>query len=185
MYEVEVKAHLRNRKAVIKKLESFGCKFSEELHQIDRIFLPEGISLPEPLGTPVFRVRKENDRFLFTLKITQSGRQDCIERELEIIDGDIMVEIVNLIKFYEIPIVDKKRIKTYVGNIEVVLDTVKGLGDFIEAEKIVTIKNPEKRKKIQQELFNFLGILGIKEKDWIIEGKYPIMLWEKRMNKKK
>jgi adenylate cyclase class IV len=44
MYEVEVKAHLRNRKEVIKRLKAFGCKFSKELHQVDRIFLPEGIS---------------------------------------------------------------------------------------------------------------------------------------------
>ncbi|MBI3888539.1 class IV adenylate cyclase [Candidatus Nomurabacteria bacterium] len=185
MYEVEVKAHLQNRKEVIKRLKTFGCKFSKELHQVDRIFLPEGIPLPEPLGTPVFRVRKENEKVLFTLKITQSGRQDCIERELEILDGSMMVEIVKHIKFYEIPIVDKKRIKTHVGDIEIVLDTVKGLGDFIEAEKIVTAKNPEKRKKIQRELFDFLGTLGIGEKDRVYEGKYPIMLWEKRMKKKK
>jgi len=39
MYEVEVKAHLVNRKEVIKKLESLGCKFSKELHQIDDILL--------------------------------------------------------------------------------------------------------------------------------------------------
>jgi predicted adenylyl cyclase CyaB len=185
MYEIEVKARLRNKKAILKKLESFGCKFSKELHQVDRIFLPEGVSLPEPLGTPVFRIRKENEKFLFTLKITQSGRQDCIERELEILDGNMMVEIIKLIKFYEIPIVDKKRIKTHIGNIEIVLDKVKGLGNFIEAEKIVTTKNPEARKKIQQELFEFLGTLGIEKKDRIIEGKYPIMLWEKRMKRKK
>jgi predicted adenylyl cyclase CyaB len=184
MYEVEVKAHLRNRKAVIKKLESFGCKFSEELHQVDTIFLPEGKPFPEPLGTPALRIRRENDKTFFTLKITQTGRQDCIERELEIMDGDKMIEIVKLLKFYEIPSVDKKRIKTHVKDIEVVLDNVKGLGNFIEAEKIVTHADPEKRKKIQQDLFSFLYTLGIKEKDVVIDGKYPTMLWEKMKNKK-
>jgi len=49
MYEVEVKARLRNRKEVIKKLESFGCKFSEELHQVDHIFIPEGVDFPPPI----------------------------------------------------------------------------------------------------------------------------------------
>jgi len=135
------------------------------------------------LGTPVFRVRKENEKVLFTLKITQSGRQDCIERELEIMDGDKMIEIVKLLKFYEVPSVDKKRIKTHVGDVEVVLDTVKDLGDFIEAEKIVTHTDPEERKKIQEELFDFLGTIGISKEDRVIDGKYPIMLWEK-FNKK-
>jgi len=40
MYEVEVKACLENKSAVIKKLESLGCKFGEELHQVDSIFIP-------------------------------------------------------------------------------------------------------------------------------------------------
>lgn len=179
MYEVEVKARLRNRKAVIQKLKSLGCKFSEELHQIDHIFLPEGKPFPEPLGTPALRVRKENEKTIFTLKITQTGRQDCIERELEIKDGERMIEIVKLLKFYEIPSVNKKRIKTHVGDIEIVLDKVKDLGEFIEAEKIVTHVDPKERIKIQQELYSFLDTLGISKKDRIIEGKYPHMLWEK------
>jgi adenylate cyclase class 2 len=179
MYEVEVKAHLRNRKEVIKKLEDFGCKFSEELHQVDSIFIPEGKPFPEPLGTPALRIRRENDKILFTLKITQTGRQDCIERELEIKDGDKMIEIVKLLKFYEIPSVDKKRIKTHVKDIEVAIDTVKDLGEFIEAERIVTHVDPEERKKIQEELFDFLGTIGIKKEDRVIDGKYPMMLWEK------
>ena len=83
MYEVEVKAHLKNRQAVIKKLESLGCKFSKELHQIDRIFIPEGVSFPPPLNVPVLRVRNQNGLYLLTLKISQSNRTDSIEKEIE------------------------------------------------------------------------------------------------------
>jgi len=179
MYEIEVKAHLRDRDKVKEKLEALGCVFSPEFHQVDKIFIPEGKPFPEPLGTPCLRVRQENNRTLLTLKITQSGRQDCIERELEIKDGDRMVEIIKLLRFYEIPSVDKIRIKTHVKDMEIVLDAVKGLGDFIEAEKIVTEENPEVRKKIQQELFLFLDALDIKEEDRVLEGKYPTMLFEK------
>ena len=78
----------------------------------------------------------------------------------------------------------KKRIKTHVKDIAIVLDTVKGLGNFIEAERIVIHTDPEKRKNIQQELFSFLYTLGIKEKDVVIDGKYPTMLWEKFKEKK-
>jgi adenylate cyclase class IV len=64
-----------------------------------------------------------------------------------------------------------------------VLDKVKYLGEFIEAEKIVKNKDHEDRKKVQEELFDFLETLGITKEDRVIDGKYDIMLWEK-MNKK-
>ena len=179
MYEVEVKAHLRDRVAVIKKLKSFGCKFSKELHQVDSIFLPEGSPFPNPLGTPVLRVRKQNDQYFLTLKISQSGRQDSLERELEIKDGDMMKEILKLLKWYQVPTVDKKRIKTKLRDIEIVLDTVKHLGEFMEAEKIVKNKNHKDRIKIQEELCDFLVSIGIPREDLLVNYKYDIMLEEK------
>jgi len=183
MYEVEVKAHLRNREAIIKKLKNLGCKFSEELHQVDYIFFREGIPFPPPLGVGSLRVRKQNDRSFLTLKIPQASRQDCIEREMEIMDGNMMIEILELLKWEKVPVVDKKRIKTNLNGMEIVLDTVKDLGEFIEAEKIVHAINPESRKKTQEELFDFLGTLGISKEDQVIDGKYDIMLFEKFGNK--
>lgn len=183
MYEVEVKARLRNREQVIKKLESLGCKFSEELHQIDRVFIPEGVPFPPPLGTAVLRVRKQNEKSFLTLKIPQSGPQDCIEKEMEISSGEEMVEIIKLLKYYEVPTVDKKRIKTNIGDIEVVLDEVKDLGGFIEAEKIVHSSEEADRKKTMEELFDFLSTLDIQKEDRVIDGKYDIMLFEKNKAK--
>ncbi|HEY4503136.1 MAG TPA: class IV adenylate cyclase [Candidatus Paceibacterota bacterium] len=183
MYEVEVKAVLRDRKAVIQKLENFGCKFSSEIHQVDNIFIPDGIPFPPPLGTPVLRVREQNEISFFTLKISQSSHQDCIEKELEIGDGGKMLEILKLLNWKQVPTVDKKRIKTKVDDIEVVLDSVKELGEFIEAEKIVTDDNPESRKKTQEELYKFLGTLGVTTEDHVIGGKYDIMLYEKLKGK--
>jgi adenylate cyclase class 2 len=179
MYEVEVKAHLRDRASIVKKLKDFGCAFSEELHQVDHIFAPEGLPFPPPLTTPVLRVRKQNDKYFFTLKISQSGRQDSIERELEITDGNMMIEIMKFIKYTEVSIVDKKRIKTKLRDMEITLDEVKGLGEFIEAEKIVVHENPEDRKNIQQELCEFLETLGVAKDDLLVNHKYDIMLFEK------
>ncbi len=179
MYEVEVKASLKDRNTVKKKLESLGCKFSPVLHQIDTIFIPEGAVFPPPLGVPVLRVRKSNSQYLFTMKIPQSSRQDCIERELEITDGEKMIEILKFLKYQQVPTVDKKRIKTKMGDMEIVLDNVKNLGEFIEAEKIVKTKNPDDRKKTQEKLFTFLETLGVSKKDRVIDGKYDIMLYEK------
>ena len=179
MYEVEVKARLQDREGVQRQLKGLGCSFSEELHQIDSIFIPEGIPFPPPLGVPVLRVRKQNDQSFFTLKIPQSNRQDCIERELEISDGEKMLEVIHLLGYKQVPTVEKKRIKTMHGDIEIVLDVVENLGEFIEAEKIVHTEDNESRQKTQEELFVFLGTLGISEGDRVIDGKYDIMLYEK------
>lgn len=167
----------------MKKLKAFGCEFGKVLHQIDDIFIPEGVSFPPPLGVPVLRVRKSNDQYFFTFKIPQSGRQDCIERELEIMDGERMIEIIRFLKYQQVPTVDKKRIKTKLNDIEIVLDVVKGLGEFIEVERIVTNTNHEERKKIQDELCIFLETLGVSKQDLLVNGKYDIMLFEKEQNK--
>lgn len=183
MYEVEVKAHLRNRDAVIKKLKDLGCSFSKELHQVDHIFFSQGTPFPPPLGIGSLRVRKQNDHSFLTLKIPQGSRQDCIEREMEITNGDMMIEILELLKWEKVPVVDKKRIKTNFRDIEIVLDEVKDLGFFIEAEKIVKSESKEDRKHTQEELFVFLETLGISKEDRVIDGKYDIMLFEKFKHK--
>jgi adenylate cyclase class 2 len=176
MYEVEVKARLKDRIAVTKKLEELGCKFGGVLHQVDHIFIPDGISFPPPIGTSVLRVREQNGKYFFTLKISQSGRQDSLERELEIADGNMMIEILGLLKWKETIIVDKKRTKGNLNEMEVALDEVKGLGEFIELEKIVKLEDPEERKKIQDELCDFLETIGVPKEDHLVNHKYDIML---------
>ncbi len=180
MYEVEIKSKLKDRETVVAKLESLGCKFGPELHQADHVFTPKGTFLPRsPLGSPALRVRKQNDKYIFTLKISQSNHQDSIEREMEIGDGKMMIEILELMKWNKMPIVEKRRIKTNFKDMEIVLDTVENLGEFIEAEKIVTEESREARAKIQEELLDFLETVGIPREDQIIDGKYDIMLYEK------
>src|SRR6185436_14886586 len=137
-----------------------------------------GVIFPPPIGTPVLRVRKQGDISFFTLKISQGNRTDSIEREMEIPEGEKMIEILKFINWKETILVDKKRIKTKLRDVEIVLDCVKDLGEFIEAEKIVKDKNGENRKKIQEELFNFLETIGVSKKNHIAGGKYDIMLYE-------
>jgi adenylate cyclase class 2 len=183
MYEVEVKARLGNKEEVKKKLQDLGCVWSEELHQVDHVFISEELEFPPPIGTSVLRVRKQNGKFFFTLKISKTSRQDSLERELEIKDGEVMIDILKLLRYKEVPRVDKRRIKTKYQDMEVVLDTVEQLGDFIEAEKIVKYEDGEERKKIKQELFGFLATLGVTEADHVVDGKYDIMLFEKLNNR--
>ncbi len=179
MYEVEVKAKLQNRAEVIKKLEALGCKFSEELHQVDDIYTPDTEIFPPPKGTPVLRIRQQNGVSIFTLKVNQSSRQDCIEHELKIDNKEEMEKIIKILGFKDDVTVEKTRIKTKYRDMEIVLDTVAQLGEFVEAEKMTDEPDPEIRKSIQEELYAFLETLGISKEDRVIDGKYDIMLWEK------
>lgn len=179
MYEVEVKAKLNDREGIMKKLLEMGCSFGEELHQIDHIFIPNGIPFPPPYDTPVLRVRQQNDKHLLTLKISQSNRQDCIEHEIEISDGNKMLEIMNLMNYKKVPVVNKKRIKTSYNGMEIVLDKVSNLGEFIEVEKIVNENDSQIRQQIQKELLSFLSDIGVLEEDYLLGSKYDIMLYEK------
>src|SRR3989338_7797544 len=175
MYEVEVKAHLRDRASVFKKLKDFGCKFSKELHQIDYVFIPPKAPYPLfPLGTPALRLRKQNNIYFLTLKIPQSSYQDCIEKEVSIPNGEKMLEILKLIGWNSIPTVEKRRIKTNFQDMEIVLDKVEFLGEFMEVEKIVTSENPKDRTKTKADFFAFLETLGISKEDRVIDGKYNI-----------
>jgi adenylate cyclase class 2 len=183
MYEVEVKARLVDRNSVFKKLEALGCKFSHELHQIDEIFTPKEGVFPPPKGVPVLRIRKENDIYILTLKINQTSRQDCIEHEVKIADKGEMEKIIKLLGFKDDVTVEKRRIKTKYKDMEIVLDSVTELGEFIEAEKITNEADPFARKNIQEELLEFLYTIGVSKGDVVVDGKYDIMLYEKLNNK--
>lgn len=183
MYEVEVKARLKNREEITKKLESLGCKFGAELHQIDDIFTPKGDVFPPPKGTPVLRIRKQNGQAILTLKINQTSRQDCIEHEVEIKDADEMDKIIEFLGFEDDVTVEKRRVKAKYNDMEIVLDEVEQLGSFIEVERVVADENADNRLKIQQDLYDFLESIGVGKEDHVIDGKYDIMLYEKLNNK--
>ena len=87
---------------------------------------------------------------------------------------------MELIKYKEVAVVNKKRIKTKYKDMEIVLDRVKNLGEFIEVEKIVKHKDHEVRKNIQKGLCVFLETLGIARKDLLVNHKYDIMIFKKK-----
>ncbi len=183
MYEVEVKARLKDRKEVFEKLQSVGCIWSGELHQVDDIFSRDSDITSFAKDRPILRIRDENGKFILTLKMDQSSKQDCIEHESEVGDKGEMEKILGILGFRKEVTVDKVRIKTKYKDMEIVLDTVKELGEFIEAEKMTDEADPEARKKIQEDLYEFLETLGVTKEDKVIDGKYDVMILEKNSHK--
>ncbi len=177
--EIEVKARVKDFSSIKKHLEDLGCVWSEAIIQNDEIFMIKGISFENiKLGDPALRIRQTKDKIYFTLKKTQSNHLDKIEREVEVSDAVIMRDALGYMDYYSVAEVNKTRVKTHYKDIEICLDEVKGLGSFIEAEKITG----DDAVETQAELFKFLETLGVKKEDEVKKG-YDWLVYEAGKNK--
>lgn len=175
MREIEVKAKINDLALLAASLEKLGLVMSAPIRQKDRIFLPQGTDYGSITShTNVLRIRDQDGIIKFTLKRHRANELDCIERELAISDGEMMVSILGDLNYYEAVQVVKVRRKCQFQDMKICLDEVEGLGAFIEIEKM----SDEEGEKTQRELFDFLKILGVKEEDRVRKG-YDTLVIEK------
>jgi|SRR5579884_1149000 len=173
--EIEIKAQVSSLKSLEEKFKQMGCSFTPSLVQTDRIYLPRDMSFDSiPPGTSVLRIRQQNNKNLFTLKQVMSVALDKVEKEVEIDDAEVMSEILELLDYHQALEVNKARIKTKFKGYEICLDEVKGLGSFIEVEKM----SSEDGQVVQDELFAFLETLGISQNQKVTQG-YDVLLFAK------
>jgi adenylate cyclase class 2 len=172
--EIEVKARISDADALIKRLTELSCVFSEPITQEDHVFIHKNDPFPVKLGTNVFRIRKNNGKFIFTFKRPISNGLDKLEHELEISDAEEMEKILELIDFREVSLVKKVRRKTNYKDYEICVDVVDQLGSFVEMEKIAEDVDSS---KVQDEMFSLLVTFGIKKEDRIMVG-YDVLIHE-------
>jgi adenylate cyclase, class 2 len=175
MREVEVKAKLRNKDEVIKKLEALGCKFSKPITQKDTIFALPGTTFPADIGVIILRVRQQNGKYILTLKSRQSTGLDKLEREVTVPDPKSASDFCEALGYKKHMTFSKIRLKTnYKGN-EICIDEVEGLGTYIEMEEMTEEGSSE---EIQNRLFEFLKTLGINDSDQEHYG-YDVLIYQK------
>lgn len=172
--EIEVKARIQDAESLIAKLTALGCVFSEPISQEDRVFVHVNDQFPVKLGTNVFRIRKNNGKFIFTFKRPLSNGLDKLEHEVMIDDAGEMEEILKAIDFHEVSLVKKIRRKTNYQGYEICVDVVEDLGSFIEIEKIA---NDEDSSKIQDEMFVLLLSFGVNKEDRVMVG-YDVLMYD-------
>ncbi|MBI2409694.1 class IV adenylate cyclase [Candidatus Kaiserbacteria bacterium] len=173
--EIEVKARVRDAEAVVAKLADLGCALSEPITQDDFVYNKIGVDPKDHShGTPVLRIRVQGERTIFTLKKNRSNELDCIEKEIDVSDKDILADIFELLGYEKTIEVHKMRRKGAINGYEVCLDEVRDLGTFIEVEKM----SDEDGAVVQKELFDFLAQFGIREEDRVLIG-YDTQLWLK------
>jgi adenylate cyclase class 2 len=176
--EIEVKAKVKDLKILGDKLESMGIILSDPIIQNDETFVDENFGNYGEFhsGKNVLRIRENNEKFIFTLKQSQDNELDCIEKETIISNPLELREALILMGYKSMVKIHKIRRKAQYGDYEICLDSVKELGDFIEVEIITDSQNSE---TTQNELFQFLESLGIKNEDRVING-YDTLIYNKK-----
>lgn len=181
MREIEIKARVANKSDLLVKLNELRMTVSDAVTQRDQVF-----GLPNEKGgggnsVPWLRIRTETKRGdeptqIFTLKKSVTNQMDSIEHETEVTDAAELVKIIHHIGFTPYSDSTKTRQKAHDGEIEICIDTVEGLGDFVEAEKL-TEENVDHGAVIE-ELWMVLERLGVNRNDEVTDG-YDVLMRKK------
>ena len=158
-----------------------GACLGEPVHQRDQVF-----GLPGEVGgdgntAPWLRVRtetrgqgeNETKRTLFTLKRSVTGQLDSIECETEVGDPYVMIAIVKELGFVPFSDLSKTRQTGKLDDIEVCIDSVEDLGDFMELERLAD-ENADPAV-ITDDLWRIMAELGISRQDEVTDG-YDILM---------
>jgi len=177
MIEVEVKARISNLKEIKRRILKLGGKRIGLLRQLDVYFKMPHEKFSQHIG--VLRVRRSNNICTLTYKGPRLGTEEAREEiTVTISDFETMLEILHKLGLTELVKISKDREIYKVDHIKISLDTVKGLGNFIELE--LTVSKCEV-SEIHTRLMQLLEKLGI-SKDAIEPLTYlelSLKQWEK------
>lgn len=178
--EIEVKLKVSDFEKLKDKLIQMGCVLSEPIFQDDITFVDHNYGDYDNFqsGKNILRIRKSNNKYIFTLKQPQKNEMDSIERETEITDPEEFKEALILMGYRKAVEVRKVRVKTKYKDYEICLDNVEDLGYFVEVEKIVDTGDSE---LIQNELLEFLKTLGLNISERVFNG-YDTLIYIKNKN---
>lgn len=138
MQEIEIQVQVEN----VDNLKSFlteNAQFISEKRQVDEYFTPAHRDFigVRPISEWL-RLRNEGDEYSFNYKqwhYDDNGHGTFAE-EFETVISDIESahSILQAINCRQVVVVDKSRQKWMLGDYEIALDSVTGLGEFIEIE---------------------------------------------------
>ena len=154
MLEIEVKAWAKSHSDLEKRLEEIGAKYLGEEEQRDVYFQHPSRDFVET--DEALRIREADGKLTFTYKGPKLDKLTKTREELnvEIQDRKPLEEVLDRLGFRAAAGVEKRRRNYTAGEYLVMLDEVKGVGDFVEVEKAAQEYEPE-------ELITFLNSLGI------------------------
>ncbi len=164
--EIEIQVNIENSKPLTDFLEK-NADFKSEKHQIDEYFSPAHRTFIDVRPVKEWlRLRNSESKYSLNYKnwhVNENGKSHyCDEYESRVEDLEQVKRILSALNFKSIVKVDKRRKVWNYKDYQISLDSVKGLGDFVEIEYISRDEkvNP---KIITEEMIDFLKRIGCKK----------------------
>lgn len=110
---------------------------------------------------------------MFTLKRAVTGQLDSIEHETGVDDPDAMIAIVKELGFVAFSDMSKIRQTSKLGEVGVCVDSVEGLGEFMELEQLAD--EDADPVVVTDDLWRIMARLGIHRDDEVTDG-YDILM---------
>lgn len=156
MLEIEIKAYCDNHKDVIEKIILMGGERIKSIREKDVYFnhpCRDFTATDEAL-----RIRTRGSNNYITYKGPRMGgmSKTRYEEEVSVSDSDSMMNILTRLGFGRVDEISKERIIFRLQGIEICIDKVEGVGNFVELEK-----RDMDREKVEKELFSLAEKLGL------------------------
>jgi len=175
--EIEIKAKVKDFIDLKKRLKKLGAKFIDSVHQIDTYYILDE-SWRQKVG-PRLRIRQDLTHKKYCWEYHEPfGENQARENEVVIDNPKVGDYILKKMGCKLDVVIDKQREKYRLKDINIDLDKVKGLGNFIEVE----IMNQKKSASLKR-LKALLEILGVSKKDYGEYKTYLHLMWEKKGKK--
>lgn len=167
--EVEIRARINNPTLIRKKLNTLGCQFVKKKVLADYYF--GSLELFNKLKRSfLIRVRATDDAIILCYKQATDNDGVYEEHEQELQDINTALTILTKMGLDEIITIKKVRETYKLDDVTIVIDQIKGRGNFIELEKISDNTNKD-------SLILLLQKIGV-DKDSIIQKGYITLFLE-------
>jgi adenylate cyclase class 2 len=177
MREIEIKARANNVTSIIEAIIRQGGVMTDPVVHHDRVFGVPGVPGASENNEPWLRIRSETKagvtKYIFTLKKSVTNQMDSIEHETEVSDEKELTKIIEHMNFVPYSDLTKTRRKAKIGEIEVCVDHLDGLGDFIELEKLTD--EVVDHDAVIEELWGIFESLGVSKDDEVTDG-YDVLM---------
>ncbi len=187
MKEIEILFKLNSKvKDTVEILKKHGAVFEVESETVDTYFTRDDLKSLQPDENNrlrnCLRLRKKGEKQYITYKQDHFDNNDVWlysdEFETTIGDTNTLENILKILGFKELIIIDNIKTIFKTEKYEIAIESVKGLGDFIEIEYHGTdnIKSHEAIEFVKQDMRQYIKSLGIDVDDELNAGKPELML---------
>ena len=169
LLEIEIKSYCNDHGPVRDKLAARGARHAGSAVERDTYYNHPARDFART--DEALRIRETGGSALLTYKGPKIGSlsKTRVEEEISVSDPDALRKILEFLGFTASGTVVKNREHYIMGGIEVCLDSVEGLGLFVELEK-----KDNDRERVERELFAAARELGLDrfERRSYLELKY-------------